>query len=352
MSAVSTSAHFFGLELSGVSRDLLIAWRRMLGWPLFAWLWPKLPVRLWLLGGEAVLSLDASARCICNPGRTLAARYEAVQLPERLLLRSTLQLPRLPTHELQEALSLHVVSLSPFVASDLVWVHEPDTSSARSDSLLGVHLVLASRKQISQYIMQMPVLTQPDRAEAWVPRAVGQGHLVMPGFGETTRIRHSLAWRWVSAVLLGVVLALLAAIAVTPSVQFFLRLQQAHQSMASLQQKAAPAVKQREALVHTTDQLANLMEIIGKPVAPLHVLKLVTDALPDDTSLLGLQLQGAKVTLTGQTANAAVLMKQLGATPGLRDVTAPTPATKPLGAPREQFTIEFTLDAVQNTPAK
>ena len=93
--------------------------------------------------------------------------------------------------------------------------------------------------------------------------------------------------------------------------------------------------------------MSDLAELVGQPLPPLNVLKIVTDALPDDTSLLGLQVQGAKVTLSGQTANAAALMKQLGATAGLRDVIAPTPATKPLGATREQFTIEFTLDAVQ-----
>ena len=35
----------------------------------------------------------------------------------------------------------------------------------------------------------------------------------------------------------------------------------------------------------------------------------------------------------------------------LREVKAPTPATKPLGAPRESFTIEFTLDPAQLKPA-
>jgi general secretion pathway protein L len=40
-------------------------------------------------------------------------------------------------------------------------------------------------------------------------------------------------------------------------------------------------------------------------------------------------------------------MKQLDATPGFRDVRAPAPATKPLGALRESFTIEFNIDPEQ-----
>jgi len=142
-------------------------------------------------------------------------------------------------------------------------------------------------------------------------------------------------------------LALIAAMAVTPSVKLYLRFLQANQAMLSLQQKAGPAVAQREALVRATEQLASLAELIGKPTPPLQTLKLITQALPDDTSLLSLQILGPKVSISGQTGNAAALMKQLGSTPGLRDVKAPTPATKPLGAPRESFTIEFTLDPVQ-----
>jgi general secretion pathway protein L len=77
------------------------------------------------------------------------------------------------------------------------------------------------------------------------------------------------------------------------------------------------------------------------------VLQLITEALGDDTSLLSVQVQGHKVSLTGQTANASTLMKKLDNLPGLRDVRAPAPATKPLGATRESFTIEFSMDPAQ-----
>jgi len=77
------------------------------------------------------------------------------------------------------------------------------------------------------------------------------------------------------------------------------------------------------------------------------VLQLITEALGDDTSLLSLQVQGHKVSLTGQTVNASALMKKLDSLPGLREVRAPAPATKPLGATRESFTIDFTMDPAQ-----
>jgi general secretion pathway protein L len=351
MSAVSTEPLFFGLDLASLRRDLATAWRGMLDWPVFAWLWPKLSVRLWLPDGKAVFSRGPGAPYIADSKRARSARFDAVQLPEHLVLRKTLQLPQLQAHELQAALSLEASGLSPFVLDDLTWTHAVEPDRLHS-GVLTVHLAMASRKLVTRYIEQAHPAVMPANTEVWVPGVPEQTHLVLPGFGEAASARHSVIWRWASVLLLLLALALVAAIGITPSVQLFLRAQQAHIAMADLQQKAIPVVKQRESLVHTSEQLSSLNDIIGKPLPPLQVLKLITDALPDDTSLLTLQVQGVKVTMSGQTANAAVLMRQLGATAGLRDVTAPTPAVKPLGVQREQFTIEFKLDSAQIIAAK
>lgn len=352
MAGVQTQARFFGLNLSGLQRDLFAAWRGMLDWPVLSWLQPKLPVRLHLPDGTVVFSKGPGTTHTSNPKRKKSARFVALQLPEQLLLRTSLQMPPLQPHELQAALALQVAGLSPFVQGDLVWAYEVKAPIAGQSGPMLVQLVMSSRKLIAQYAGQ----THPDvdfaKTEVWVPSVLGPFDLLLPGFGESVRARRSLAWHWVSVLLLLLVLALVTAIALTPSIQLYLRVQQAHQAMASLQQKAAPVVKQRESMVYTTDQLNNLTELLGKPLPPLHILKLVTDALPDDTSLSSLRVQGTKVSMIGQTADATALMKQLGTTPGLRDVTAPTPATKPLGAQREQFAIDFTLDPVQLLAAK
>lgn len=165
-------------------------------------------------------------------------------------------------------------------------------------------------------------------------------------------MRYGVAWRWVSALLAMLVLALITASAVTPSVQLYLRTQQAHQAMFTLYNKAVPVVSHRESLARTTGMITGLAELIGKPLPPLQVVKLLTDILPDDTYLWSLQIQGSKVSLTGQTANAAALMKLLDTTPGLSNVTAPTPASKLPGATREQFAIEFTLNPALMAPPK
>lgn len=315
---------------------------------MLSWLWPRLPVRLWLPTGGQALSRGLNTAPIEDEPRARSARFEAVLLPENLLLRRTLNLPRLQPQELMAALHLELQTLNPFAPNDVIWAYEVAPQDSAS---LRVHIVLASRKLIAQHMATMHPQLEKQTPEVWVASMSGPGFVMLPGFGEARRQRQSTVWRWASALLAVLALTLIAAIAVTPSAQLYLRAVQARQSMVALQQKAGPVMAQRESLVRATGQLTGLGQLIGKPVSPLQTLKIITDALPDDTSLLSLQIQGLKVNISGQTANASALMKQLGSTPGLRDVKAPTPATKPLGAPRESFTIEFTLDPAQLRPA-
>lgn len=347
LSRPNHQAQLFGLDLGALWRDLLTAWRGMLDWRVFSWLWPQVAVRLYLPAGKQALCRDLSSAPLQDERGARSARFEALQVPENLLLRRTLELPKLQPAELQAALALELQALSPFAPEDLVWAHEIGPQEGGS---LRAHVVLSSRRLIGQHAQTVHPELDSQNPEVWVARSNAPGFVVLPGFGEARRQRQSVLWRWASASLALLVLALLAAMAATPSIKLYLRALQANQAMTSLGQKAGPAMAQRESLVRASEQLTSLAALAAKP-APLATLKLITDALPDDTSLLSLQIQGLKVSITGQTVNAAALMKQLGSTPGLRDVKAPTAATHPLGAPKESFTIEFTLDPAQLKPA-
>jgi general secretion pathway protein L len=347
MSGFRSQTQLFGLDLSQLLSDLGNAWQAMLAWPILAWMWPKLKVRLWLPSGQVVSSFGPGTPHCDNDSKLRTARFDAVLLPEHLLLRRVIGMPALRPQDMAAALGLQVAGLSPFPLDDLAWAHEMVSRQPLQDSVGQVHVVMASRRLLANHIQQTHPELSVGSAEVWVPSALTPSDVMLPGFGEKARLRKLTLWRRVSALLVTVVIALLAAMAATPTLQLYLRARQAQTAMTALQVKAAPVLKQREALVHATDQLANLAEIMGKPVPPLRALQLVTDALPDDSSLLSLQVQFLKVSMSGQTADATALMKQLGSTPGLRNVTAPTPATKPLGAPRESFSIEFVLDPTQ-----
>ena len=347
MSITSNSrdqTRFFGLNLGSLWRDLLAAWASMLEWRVFSWAWPEQAVRVRLPVGGHALSRGLRAPLLNDEQGIRSARFEALLLPEELLLRRTLNLPKLQPAELQAALTLEVQALSPFATNDLAWAWE---MGAQKGNFTRVQVVLSSHKLIEKYKKSIHPDFELRFSEVWVSKLEESGFILLPGFGEVRRPRQVITWRWASALLILLAIALVTAMAATPSIKLYLRALQANQAFNVMSQKTSPAMAQRESLVRLSEQLTSLTILAAKSVPPLQTLKLITQALPDDTSLLSLQLQGHKVSITGQTANAASLMKQLGSTPGLHDVRAPTPATKPMGAPRESFTIEFTLDPAQ-----
>lgn len=339
---------FFGMDLASLWRDLRAAWRGMLEWRVVAWLWPEIAVRLWLPGGVQALCRSIKAPHTLDETGARDARFEAVLLPEDLLLRRTLTLPRLQPADLQAALTLEVQSLSPFQPEDTVWVHYIGSHDASSCQ---VHLVLSAQKLITQYLVSNYSHLKVSLVEVWITAIGGAGYVKMPGFGGSLHARREAMWRGASAALFLLMLATVTALAVTPSVQLYLRALQANHALMLLQKKIDPVVAQRESMLRSKEQLDSLAKLVGKPVPVLQTLDLITRALPDDTSLLSFKVNGLKVSISGQTGNSAALMKQLGATAGLKDVKAPTAAVKPLGAARESFSIEFMLNPEQLGPA-
>lgn len=333
-----------GSHMGSLRSDLFAAWRGMLGWPVISWLWPESDIRLWLPNAGLGVSRGLSSDMVLDKSRAQSASFEALLLPETLLLRKHVTLPQLQANEMAAALALEVQTISPFAFEDTVWAYQTDAASGVSAQ---IHLAVTSRKLIAQHAESMFPRLDLKTAEVWAQQVGGKGFTALPGFGDTRRQRHNHIWRWVSALLVFGVLALAAAIALTPTLRLYLMSLQAGQALEIVAKNASPAVQQREALLRLNEQISGLDKLVDRPVPPLQTLSLITQALPDDTSLLSLQLQGLKVTMTGQTANAASLMKQLGGTAGLQEVKAPTAATKPLGATREQFTIEFMLDPAQ-----
>ncbi len=343
-----TQASFLGLDLAPLGRDLLSAWRGMVDWPAVSWLWPKSDIRLWLPDGRSALSRGLNTTLLYSKTRAEAARFEAVLLPENLLLRRKTALPQLQAAEVHAALALETQSLSPFAPEELVWASHV---GQQGSSGIQAQVMITSRKLIAKHIAVTHPQITSQNAEVWITINPGlgaeSGFVALHGYGDARRQQQNRAWRWVSGLLVALALVLIAAIAVTPTIRLYLKSAQASQALAVVAKKASPAIEQRESLLRVTEQVIGLNKLVDRPVPPLQTLTLITQALPDDTSLLSLQIQGLKVTMTGQTANAASLMKQLGSTAGLRDVKAPVPATKPMGAPREQFTIEFLLDPAQ-----
>ena len=342
MPSLQKDARLFGLDLAPLGRDCLTAWRGMLDWPVLSWLWPQPQVCLLLPDGQQAMSRGPDAPAQVDTSGRLKTRFQAIVLPEDILLRRSLVLPILAQAELESALALQLQAFSPFAPEDLVWTYE--SQAMEGGTSLQVHAAMSSRPLIAAHLAATDPEASLDNFEVWVPLTQAGNHALVPGFAEGRRQSRSTAWRWASATLFLIALALVASMAATASLQLYLRSKQAEAALAALQQKAIPVLSEREAFTLATEKLGQLNDMFAASTPPMPLLQLVTEALADDTSLLSFQMQGNKVNLSGQTVNTSSLMKQLSTTPGLKDVRAPAPATKPPGATRESFTIEFSID--------
>ncbi|MDD0813464.1 PilN domain-containing protein [Curvibacter sp. HBC28] len=353
MALNSQDLRLFGLDLRKAGSELSRLWQGAVQHPLLAWLTPALPVRLvradgtlWLwLDGQAATPWPASAPRLAFPARVL---------PQDKYLSRVLTLPALGGAELASALALEAQTSSPFAASDLVWGYGVQ---GHSDAGVSVLLVMASRRQVAALLGAQGAPVDEAAQELWVlegdealqvrdPAAVPRGQpIVLQGYGEAARQRRMALGRTLRTSLLALAFLGAAGLAITPTAQLRLRALDALAQFQEVQARTVPFLRQREALVQSADQLNNLGELLRDRVEPLRTLDLLTQALPDDASLLSLQVQGNKITLIGLAPNSASLMQKLSAEPLFKDVKAPTAAVKALGATKESFTIELTLDA-------
>lgn len=323
-----------------MGRELRSAWVKIQSWPVFLWFTPEVAVKV--LGPEGTVSGWRVGRSVTAAAATSVsrARFTAVGLPDSMVLLRRLSLPALSGTEIAQAVELDVSGANPFPADDLVWGHSVRPLRA---GFVDVQVALASRSQIQAHLGELPQrLPIGEQPEIW---AIGPASspVVLGGFGEHRRLAYTSRRRRFAFGLLFLACLLFFAALATPVMQRRMRAIQAVTAFDALSLKAEPALRQRAELAKSADTAAALKEILAQRADPLYVMDLLTQALSDDTSLLGVQVQGSKVSINGMTGNAAALMQQLSARPEFRDVKAPVAATRPLGSPKDVFSIELTL---------
>jgi general secretion pathway protein L len=291
-------------------------------------------------GSEVVLRGNVEVK---DSAAKAKPKFVAVQLPEDMLLRLELPLPRLSRAHSDEAVLLEVQGNSPFAADDLAWgyaIRDVDARQRRAD------IVIASRRQVNSFIDQRwPNLSERGtRPEAWA-LAPASVPIVIKGFGEQQRYAHiALQERW-DWVLLFLAFVLASFAAMTPTLQLRLRAIEAVDKFEATVKRVGPLVRKRDEIALLNDQLRALDTVVGDRVDPAGVLATLTQILPDDTYLYSLDVQKAKITAAGHTPDASALLQKLSSDPRLKDVRAPVAVTHVPGATKEAFTVEFTLDA-------
>ena len=339
MPTITPDARFLGVDLRSLGRELRQAWASLLQTPLLSWLTPEAAVLLLQAdGGESLWWGDERQEGGAKAG---AARFKALQLPEELLLLRTLALPPMDDADTASAVALQARAISPFAEPDLVWGWRVRPGVQGRGQ---IDVVLASRRQIAQYLQAQAQRLGGDQPEVWALPPTG-APIVLAGYGEDRRRAQGRRGRWLRYGLLGLALVFVAGIALTPTLQLRARAIEAVHAYDAVVLRTHPLVKERETLLQTVEQLTALSDLLAGRIEPLRVLERLTTVLPDDTALQGFTLKGQKLTLNGQTGNASALMQLLGQQPGMREVRAPSPATRAGGAnSKENFVIELALD--------
>jgi len=344
MALTHPDSRFLGIETRGLRRWLVQFGQYLQAIPPLSWLVPDVPVRLLRAQGDSAVWLMRGAQRSSGAAASTKAKFMAVDVPESLVLLRELNLPMVSADELSDALALDARTNSPFPPHDLVWGYRCEPG--QSGSGVRATVAIGSRKQLEDHVRAVSegaALQRPP--EAWVLTA-GDQPVVLAGFGEAHRQRHAKFWTRVNLILAFVLVSALIGIAVTPSLQLRLRALEARDVLETERARVEPAVKKRADLMAALEQLQDLRKLTQERLDPLGLMDRLTQLLPDDTALLTLTVQSSKITLTGQTANAAALMKHLSSQPGVKDVKAPAAAVRPAGATKDSFTIELMLDPV------
>jgi general secretion pathway protein L len=328
-----SNLRMFGIDLAAVPAYLRDGWAEAMQWPAFRWLTPEAAVRVIHADGSESVRRGVSATVIPAPDRV---RFTALELPEDNVLRRSLVLPRLADEELLQAVELDVRSASPFAEEDLAWGYVIDRSGGER---VRVDIALTSRRLIERQID-----AHHERLghvpEVWIG---GARPFAISGYGESARLGQARKQRRGLVALLALALLLIAALAVTPTLQLRETALDADARSQALSRAVKPQAQMRDELARLGEQLRQLSKAAGARPDVVALLDEVTRQLPDDAMLTRLEFSGSTVRLNGQADNAAQLLQSLGAHAGFRDVRAPAGIARAQAGGKESFTIEFAV---------
>ncbi len=336
----SSTASSASADLGKLWHGLVNAWRDMPSWSVFAWMGAEAAVTLLRSDGTQNTWLTDGVALRVSPQTKASTPFVALQLPEDLLLRRSVNLPDMADSDVRDALQLNVLGASPFPAEDLVWGY---SSQASGMGQRQVSLVTASRRQIDAFIAQSADrLAGRVAPMVWALDPAGNA-VAFAGYGGNQVQRLTQRKRWLAWGLLGLAGLLAAAIAITPSAQLRFRAIDANHAYVRLGEQTAELTRKRGQLQDLTDKVNAIKTLASDAVDPMRLMGRMTDVLPDDTNLVSLSIQGRKVSLYGQTPNAAALMQLLSSQADFLEVKAPIAAIRPSGGTKDTFTVDFLL---------
>ncbi|MBB5372213.1 PilN domain-containing protein [Acidocella aromatica] len=282
--------------------------------------------------GSLLLRRDGQERFLHGLQATapaMARLATGLRLPRGAVLSREVTLPYAALRDLPAVLCFEMDRLTPFAADELVW----SVSRIRPDKprgLMKLHLTFALRAPVEALLAR---LTRLHLAPGFIESKTGRIELARPRHG-------SARPRWASLPAACAVLALLCLVA--PFIRQQIALNQAAQAIADAAPAAHAAMVLRHQLAVTASGRSAIAAARNGGDA-LHVLALLTGALPDGTWISDLTVKSGDLTIDGQSDNAAQLIGLLSAVPGLHDPGFTAPVTRTADGKADLFALHATV---------
>lgn len=333
---------FLGFDLRQIPALWIAGWKEALSWPVLAWLRVSPAIKVHFSDGTSADFVNG--RILAQkPGSSsnLNTAFHALVLPENILLKRTLHLPKMSPADLRRTLQFEVDAVTPFDPAQTVWGFRSDEH--QEGSVQRVDLVLTSSAYIDKLIAQMTLPVDLAKLEIWGMNAQSQP-VTLIGFAEHRRARFIRRQVIQIVSLLLLIPLLVIAIAGVPMVAAHVRLSHAEAALAALESQSSVAEAQRSKLNAQGQSAQVVLNYLENPPRPLFVLNLLSEHIPDSAYLERLDMNAQHVVIKGQADNAAALTQTLGALPDLQNVHAPAAITRNPQNNKERFTLEFTVN--------
>jgi general secretion pathway protein L len=146
-----------------------------------------------------------------------------------------------------------------------------------------------------------------------------------------------------AVALIALAIVLGVGMAITPTVKLRMQAIEANDAYHKMITQTSSLSQKRGDLLLLTEKINAIKTVAQDAIDAPRLLTHLITLLPDDTYLVSLTVQGRKVSLYGQTPNAASFMQMLSNQKGFIEVKAPIAAIRPSGGTKDTFTIDFVL---------
>lgn len=290
----------------------------------------------WPSGSSAALSSDGGRWTVIGGRlRKRSSNRKAVSLlvSESECLSGVVQLPSMPRKALRGAVEEALWRVSPLPPDQIVaaWHAEGDAGggwmvqwsmcrrSAR-DQLLAQH---GLREDAAVFLVRQG-RALPVRGKAWQRQASRQ--------------------RWMDGAAVVLLLVTLAALSLPALMPLILKRQavvKAVEHVDMLVPKAAPLREKMDELRRQAGIAEELRKSVAADLPLASVVEGLSAALPADTWLDRIEINGSEIRITGLTSNATELIAHLARQPGLADIRATGANVRDGALNKERFTLEM-----------